>query len=286
MPSVRDALRACGRRNALTPFAIASTPVRAVEPGSEGAEQHEQPDRADAHGHRLGCDGRSALAVEAAGRTPEHEREHRRDERVGRNCEGEPGLTDAAEVRDRDQGDAREREPEPVSAEARNRGRERHHARGDRHGHREHVVGEQRSGSDEARKRPQVVLRDHVGAAGGFVDAHRLLIRGDDDGEQGCDRDRDRQQLRAAGDEAARRTTSAASVAYATDESASDAKIGSASRFGSSVSSSSPVGFGRPTTSRLMRGLDSRSSVVNAGPRAPALRPTRAAWRSVVAGCT
>src|SRR2546430_9307940 len=31
-PSVAAALRPCGRRNALTPFAIASTPVRAVDP--------------------------------------------------------------------------------------------------------------------------------------------------------------------------------------------------------------------------------------------------------------
>src|SRR5690242_11022957 len=53
--------------------------------------------------------------------------------------------------------------------------------------------------------------------------------------------------------EAPTSTTSAASVAYATDDSGSDAKIGSASHFGSSVSSSSPVAIGRPTTTRFSR---------------------------------
>src|SRR2546421_3537270 len=51
--------------------------------------------------------------------------------------------------------------------------------------------------------------------------------------------------------ETARRTTSAASVAYATDESGSEAKIGSASHFGSSVSSSWSDAIARPTTTRF-----------------------------------
>ena len=46
-------------------------------------------------------------------------------------------------------------------------------------------------------------------------------------------------------------TTSADSVAYATEESGSEAKIGSASVFGSSVSSIWPVCIARPTTSCL-----------------------------------
>src|SRR6476661_6476373 len=54
--------------------------------------------------------------------------------------------------------------------------------------------------------------------------------------------------------EAATRTTSADSVAYATDDSGSDAKIGSASHFGSSVSSYSSFAIGRPTTIRLSLG--------------------------------
>src|SRR5438552_4340780 len=46
-------------------------------------------------------------------------------------------------------------------------------------------------------------------------------------------------------------TTIAASVAYATEEIGSDAKIGSAIHFGSSVSSISPDAIGRPTSTRL-----------------------------------
>src|SRR6266566_6897776 len=51
--------------------------------------------------------------------------------------------------------------------------------------------------------------------------------------------------------EAATSTTRADSVAYATDDRGSDAKIGRASVFGSSVSSSSPLAIGRPTIARL-----------------------------------
>ena len=62
--------------------------------------------------------------------------------------------------------------------------------------------------------------------------------------------------------EAARSTTSADSVAYATDESGSDAKIGSASHFGSSVSWIWPLRIGRPTTTLFRRlGSSACSSV-------------------------
>ena len=43
MPSVRDALRAWGRRNALTPLAIASTPVRAVDPEAKARMSTKNP---------------------------------------------------------------------------------------------------------------------------------------------------------------------------------------------------------------------------------------------------
>ena len=53
--------------------------------------------------------------------------------------------------------------------------------------------------------------------------------------------------MRAPPADAAISTTSAASVAYATDESGSEAKIGRASHFGSSVSSIWSDDIGRPT---------------------------------------
>ena len=79
--------------------------------------------------------------------------------------------------------------------EARHGRDERDDARsdGDRDG--EDVVGEERSGTDEARERAEVVLGDDVGAAGGLVDAHGLLVGDDHDREQGSDRDRDGQEL-------------------------------------------------------------------------------------------
>ena len=43
MPSVRAALRAWGRRNALTPLAIASTPVRAVDPEAKARMSTKSP---------------------------------------------------------------------------------------------------------------------------------------------------------------------------------------------------------------------------------------------------
>ena len=43
MPSVRAAFRACGRRKALTPFAIASTPVSAVEPEAKARSSTKSP---------------------------------------------------------------------------------------------------------------------------------------------------------------------------------------------------------------------------------------------------
>src|SRR5690348_18474311 len=62
-------------------------------------------------------------------------------------------------------------------------------------------------------------------------------------------------------------TTSADSVAYATDDSGSEAKIGSASVFGRSVSSSWPVRIGRPTTNRRTRRSGSVASVTRSEER-------------------
>ena len=58
----------------------------------------------------------------------------------------------------------------------------------------------------------------------------------------------------------ASRTTIPDSVAYATEESGSEAKIGSASHFGRSVSSSWPDRIGRPTSTRRNRRGSSDSS--------------------------
>ena len=117
MPSVRAALRACGRRNALTPLAIASTPVSAVEPEANARRRTKSP-IAPARRHRLLADGGAALPVGAAGRAGEDQREHRGDERVGRDRERESRLADAAQVRHGDQRHEREREGETMVGSA------------------------------------------------------------------------------------------------------------------------------------------------------------------------
>ena len=88
--------------------------------------------------------------------------------------------------------------------ERRRRRGDREDAGRDRHGHRQHVVGEQRRAGDEARQRAEVVLGDDVGAAARLVRLDRLRVRDRDDREQRGDRDRDRQdqvERRRAGGE-------------------------------------------------------------------------------------
>ena len=63
---------------------------------------------------------------------------------------------------------------------------------GDRDGNRQHVIGQQGSGADEARKRAQIVLCNDVSAAACFVRLHGLPVGSDDDREQRRDRNRDR----------------------------------------------------------------------------------------------
>ena len=69
----------------------------------------------------------------------------------------------------------------------------------------------------------------------------------------------------SADTETATSTTMAASVAYATDDSASDAKIGSASVFEISVSCNSPEARGRPTSARFATSRPSGRFVAGLG---------------------
>ena len=89
--------------------------------------------------------------------------------------------------------------------ERRRRRGDREDAGRDRHGDREHVVGEQRRAGDEARQRAEIVLRHDVGAAARLVRLDGLRVRERDDREQRGDRDRDRQDQvergRAGGEE-------------------------------------------------------------------------------------
>src|SRR2546427_11435540 len=77
--------------------------------------------------------------------------------------------------------------------------------------------------------------------------------------------------------DAATSTTRADSVAYATDERGSEAKIGRAKVFGSSASSSSPLAIGRPTIARLSGRTGAASGKARLISRRAAASP--ATWR-------
>src|SRR5437773_284360 len=66
MVSVCDALRPCGRRNALTPFEMASVPVRAAAPEENECRITNRP-AADAVPNAIGSEGASAC-----GHDPRH----------------------------------------------------------------------------------------------------------------------------------------------------------------------------------------------------------------------
>ena len=100
----------------------------------------------------------------------------------------------------------------------------------DRHGHGEDVVGEQRRGRDEPRHRPEIVLRDGVRAAAARIGEDRLAIRQPDEHQQPDDdrRDRERRSDSAARAEHREHEAAICSVAYATDEMASEDSTASA----------------------------------------------------------
>ena len=81
-----------------------------ARPGREGAQEREQGDRARPHRELVRHDGGRAGADRAACDAGEHEREHREDERVGRDRERDAGLADTAQVDERDQDDGRDRQ--------------------------------------------------------------------------------------------------------------------------------------------------------------------------------
>ena len=152
--SVWPALRDCGRRKALTPFAIDSTPVSADEPDANAFEQHEQADRAGAgcHGMR-GNRGRAAPGGALVKPTPIVVKRTAMKAYVGRA--NATRLTNAAEIYEHDPDDADDESStsQPCRNDAVERDRE--HARSDRDRHREDVVGQQRRARHKCRQDPR-----------------------------------------------------------------------------------------------------------------------------------
>ncbi len=107
--SVSAAFVACGRRNAGTPFEIASTPVSAVEPDEKAWSTAKTPIAvATLARSRWAPRGRGGTPTEALIHAERDHRQDRRHEPVGGDREQRPGLAYAAEVGERDQPDERD----------------------------------------------------------------------------------------------------------------------------------------------------------------------------------
>ena len=117
--SVRAAFFDCGRLNAFTPFAIASTPVSADAPDENASQDHEHADRPGACGERVRDGCVRAATGRAAGEARADHCVEPEDEPVRRDREEDPGFLDAAEVHDGDQRDRRERQRDAVRRERR-----------------------------------------------------------------------------------------------------------------------------------------------------------------------
>ena len=99
--SVLAALRACGRRNAVTPFEIASTPVSALQPEANARSSTTMPDPGrETNGRRVGDVGSGPTVEQAAHETDGDHGADRDDEAVGRQREHESRLPHAAQVDD------------------------------------------------------------------------------------------------------------------------------------------------------------------------------------------
>ncbi len=115
--SVRAAFADWGRLNALTPLAIASTPVNADAPDEKARSSTKHTDRPGARGERMRDDRVWAGPDRAAGDARADRDVEGDDEAVRRDREEEPGLLDAAEVDERDQADRSERQLDAVRRE-------------------------------------------------------------------------------------------------------------------------------------------------------------------------
>jgi hypothetical protein len=115
----------------------------------------------------------------------------RRDEEIGRKGKDKTRLAHAAKVRKHDQDEAADRKGHFVVGDRRHERRDREDAGGDRDRHRQHIIGQERRGGDEARRRSEILASDDIRTAARFIHTHRLHVRDDDDGEERRDRERD-----------------------------------------------------------------------------------------------
>ena len=119
------------------------------------------------------------------------ERHHRHEEERGDGEDG-TGLLHSAQVHEHDERHQRHRQRDGVLVNGREGRGHLGDRRGDRHGHRQDVVHEQRRAGHLRGEVAQVVAGHDVGPAAARVGVDRLLVGERDDGEQDHDRHRDR----------------------------------------------------------------------------------------------
>ena len=176
--------------NAGTPLATASVPVMAEQPSAKALQSRNRP-MVSVATPVSGCDVLDLWKL--AGQRAEHadgdEQQHRADEDVGGAGEQRAALPQSAQVHDHDQQD-RERDQRNRHGLKHRKGRiESLDAGRHAHGHGQHVVGEERSGGDEAGQHAQVGVGHDVAAAAVGIGPDRLAIAEGDDDQQGDDDD-------------------------------------------------------------------------------------------------
>ena len=118
VPSTASVLAAffpCGCRNALTPFAIASTPVRAVEPDENARSRTKSVITPVPVGSGLRHDRLLQVPGRVLDEPDGDEHQDRGDERVRRQREQHPRLAHAAQVGEHDQHEARRATARPCA---------------------------------------------------------------------------------------------------------------------------------------------------------------------------
>ena len=145
------------------------------------------------HGRRV--DHGAQAAGQVAEDANAHRREYHEDKEIGRHGEGRARFLDPAQVDDHDHEDQPHRQVHPVGVQGGERRGDLRHARGDRHGHGEDVVGQQRGACGLRGQLAQVVAGHDVGAAAARIGVNGLLVRHGDDQQQGGDGDRDREHV-------------------------------------------------------------------------------------------
>ena len=164
-----------------------------ARPRGKRSQEDERSDRACAGRDLMGNDRVRWGAHDAFDEADSDEHEHRDDEAVGRQCERDPALPDAAEVDERDGSDREDTQLDVPARQGRDGGGNREDSAGHRDRDGQHVIDQQRRGRDEGRDRPEVVHCDDVGAAARLVGTHDLRVRECDDPEQDRDHDRERE---------------------------------------------------------------------------------------------